>query len=255
VKSVERVFSISWALGRRDIILLYKETKLGLLWIIIRPILYFSIMWFVFSKILQVQIEGYTFFESVYPILLMWLFFSATFGDGSLSYLNNSSMIGKVSFPRCSLVFSVGFRPLLEFSLGFLLYLALMIASSNRVLGLVAFIPFLICYITMVFSITFIMAGIVAKFRDVKNLLPFLIQISFYVSPVVYSVNAVPKKYLVLYLINPLAYYMDVSRNLFLGVEIDYLSHLFISIFIAGFFLILAMIFYKQTEAKLSEWL
>jgi lipopolysaccharide transport system permease protein len=195
------------ALAIRDIKLRYRQTALGVAWVVLQPLLASGILAFVFGTVAGVTKPGKS---SVFIFVLAgfigWSLFSTTFARAGQSLLHQSVLISKVFFPRIIIPGSTVIAALLDAGVGFALFLLLAPFSGLRVGWQIVSLPVWLGLLAVfAFGLGLISAGLSVRFRDVQHITPVFTQILFYASPIAYQTSAVPEKWRSLFLLNPLA--------------------------------------------------
>ncbi len=206
-------------LAVRDLKVRYKQTALGVGWIILQPLLGAGILTFVFAKIAKLPSPGEVpYFLLAFSGMLVWTAFSSTLGRTSSALIGNTQLISKVYFPRLILPLSTLLSTLVDVGVMFLM-LAIMFVVYGRVPPwTVIFIPWFV-FIAMALGsgAGTLLAGLAVTYRDVQYLLPVLTQMLLFASPVAYAASQVPV-HRKLYFLNPLAGMIEGFRWSLLGV-------------------------------------
>jgi lipopolysaccharide transport system permease protein len=207
------------ALAIRDIKLRYRQTALGVAWVVLQPVLASGILAFVFGTVAGVTKPGKS---SVFIFVLAgfigWSLFSTTFARAGQSLLQHSMLISKVFFPRIILPASTVIAALLDAGVGFALFFLLALFSGISFGWQIVSLPICLGLLTVLaFGLGLISAALAVRFRDVQYITPVFTQILFYASPVAYQTSAVPEKWRGLFLLNPLAPLFDGLRWSLLG--------------------------------------
>lgn len=192
----------------------YKNSFLGVLWSFISPLLQIAVYALVFQVILKSDIENYT----VYLCcgLIPWQYFSAVILRGAASIIDNGNIIKKVYFPREILPISVVTSEGVNFLISTIIILGFVIFGGVG-LSINILWYFLILAIQYIVSIgfAFIVSSLSVYFRDLLHLLSIIIQLLFYATPIVYSINSVPQGFQWIVKINPMSYLIEAYRNIF----------------------------------------
>lgn len=211
-----------WALASRDIKLRYRQTALGVLWVVFQPLLGAGIFAFVFGSVAKLDSGNIPYVVFSYAGLLAWNLFSSIVLKSATSLISNAALVSKVFFPRLILPLSTAISSLLDFAIGLLAGLALMLAQG--------FIPspsplvllfVLILVLVLALGLGLICSALVVAYRDVNHLLPVALQLLLYASPVGYALAAVPARWRELFSLNPLAPLIENFRATLLGGAID----------------------------------
>ena len=207
-----------WILSRRDLSVRYKQSLLGMGWAIIRPLLTTFVMFFVFSKVAKLKGDP----NIPYPLLILgaltiWSFFSNTLTQVSNSILLNSNLVSKVYFPRLIMPMSTVVVGFVDFIVSLGLYFLFSIYFKFPVGYSVFFLPFFLLltfFASLGFGLFFAVINI--RFRDIGQLIPFLVQVGFYICPIAYSSRLVEENsgawWYKFYYLNPLVGIIDGFR-------------------------------------------
>jgi lipopolysaccharide transport system permease protein len=242
-----------WVLTLRDIKVRYKQTVLGVAWAIIQPVMTMIVFSIVFGKLAKMPSDGYPYPVFVYAALLPWTFFSNATSASSGSVVGSAHLVSKVYFPRLIIPLSSVGAGLIDMAISMcILVLLMLFYGMNFGFNLFA-VPFLL--IAVVFTAlgvgTFLSALTVA-YRDFRYVIPFLLQIWLYATPVVYSVNLVPDSFRWLININPMAGFIEGFRAAFLGKSFDLFSLAISCIFAIVFFLI-GIFYFEKVERRFAD--
>jgi len=207
------------ALALRDIKLRYRQTALGVAWVLVQPILASGILAFVFGIVAGVTKPGRSpIFQFVLGGYMGWSLFSSVFSRSGQSLLQHSALITKVFFPRILLPVSTVLAALLDFVVALGLFLVLAILFGPGIGWQVITLPFWIFFLLLFgIGLGLVSAALSVRFRDVPHMTPVLMQIIFYASPIAYQTANVPEKWRGLFLLNPLASLFDGLRWSLLG--------------------------------------
>jgi lipopolysaccharide transport system permease protein len=205
--------------GLRDVKLRYRQTLLGVAWVVFQPLLAAAIFAFVFGAVAKLPSGELPYFLFAYVGMLGWTAFQGTLTKASTSLVQSANMIAKVYFPRLVLPLSTLLSTLLDFVVGLallLLVLPFWVTPGWEILLLPVWLG-LILLLALGFGL--FAAALMVAYRDVQYLLPVLIQLAMYASPVAYSLNAVPERYRPIILANPLTGLAEGLRWSILGTD------------------------------------
>jgi lipopolysaccharide transport system permease protein len=200
-------------LVRKDLKVRYKGSVLGFLWTFLNPLLQLIVYTIVFSTIMKMDIDKYYIY--LFVGLIPWIFFTTSIQVGASSIMMNKDLIKKIYFPRIIL-------PIVTVNSAFMNMLYSMVVVLLTVLiGGVGFnkymiflpVVMIIQYI-LVLGMTFIFSALNVFFRDLEYILNIVIMMWFYLTPVVYKIDMIPKKYLFLFYLNPMTGILDFYRNI-----------------------------------------
>ena len=210
----ELFFFLAW----RDILVRYKQTVIGIVWALGRPLITMLVFTLVFSKLAKLPSDGVPYPILVFAALLPWQFFSSAFSGAGDSLISNAGMISKVYFPRLVIPASAVIVSFVDFLISVVILVGLMIwygfAPNLRMLTLPLFI--FVAFAAAMGAGLWI-AALNVKYRDFRIIVPFVVQFGLYISPVGFSSNIVPEKWRLLYSLNPMVGVIDGFRWAILG--------------------------------------
>lgn len=254
LKELFKYRELLWVLTVRELKVRYKQTFLGITWAIVQPLSLMLIFTLVFSYFTSVNSEGIPYPLFSYVALLPWTFFQTAVQFGSMSIVNNSGLVTKIWFPREILPLSSVFAALIDFAVAGLLLIGLLIYYR---LPVSAHIGWIFLLIPLQFVITaglaLLTAALVVLFRDLKFVIPLALQILFYATPVIYSINIIPDKFFKLILSNPLTGLIDSYRQIILFNQPPNFYHLISSVAGGTILLIVGYWFYKRVDKKFAD--
>jgi homopolymeric O-antigen transport system permease protein len=199
--------------AHRDITLRYRQTALGVLWVVLQPLLGAGVLSFVFGGVAKLPTGGIPPLLYTFAGLVAWNAFSGVVGRGSTSLISNAGLVSKVYFPRMLIPISTAGSTICDFlvSFGFLGVLLAVygIAPGPAMVLTPLWLVLILCFAS---GIALITSSLMVSFRDVAYVVPFALQILLYASPVAYSTGAIPHKYAVFFQINPLTWLLNDVR-------------------------------------------
>jgi lipopolysaccharide transport system permease protein len=207
----------------RDLKVRYKQTVLGLLWVVMQPLLTTVVFTVFLGLLARVPSDGVPYPLLAFSGLLPWTFFANAVSNGSNSLVSNAHLLTKVYFPRPIIpVAAVGGR-LVDFGVSFLILAAMMLFYRAPVgLGVLMLVPLVVLLALFSLGASLWASALNVKYRDVGIALPVLIQLWMFVSPVVYSPALVPPAWRRLYSLNPLAGIIEGFRSALFGRDFDW---------------------------------
>jgi lipopolysaccharide transport system permease protein len=208
----------------RDLKVRYKQTALGVAWVVMQPLLTTLIFTVFLGMLARVPSDrGVAYPVFVYTGLLPWTFFSSAVSSSSASLVGNAQLITKVYFPRMIIPVAAICARLVDFAVAFLIYVGMAIYYHVPVTANILMLPVLILLMTLLaLGLGMITSALNVKYRDVGVALPVLIQLWMYVSPVLYPAGLVPASLRRLYDLNPLVGILDNFRASLLGGEFNW---------------------------------
>ena len=242
------------ALTLREIKIRYKQTILGVAWAILQPATFTAIFTIVFGIILKVSSGSVPYPIFSYSALLPWTFFATALSFGALSVVNNGSLVTKVYFPRELLPFSAVGAAFFDFLMASLIFALMLIfykiSININILFLLIIVPSLLL-LTTGFSLIFATFNVL--FRDIRFIIPLLVQIWLYVTPVIYSKETIPEKFQIFYLINPVAPLIQSFRDVTVFGKSPYLYDLIFSVVISLVVFLAGYAFFKNKEKIFAD--
>lgn len=211
----ELFYILSW----RDIKVRYKQTVIGALWSIIRPLLTMIVFTVIFSKVAKLPSVGDAPYAiMVYAGMLPWQFFSNSLSEASNSLIGNANLISKVYFPRLIIPCATILTSFVDFLISFGIMILLMLYYHFLPSWQILLLPFfLIISFLASMGIGVWLTALNVKYRDFRYIVPFIVQFGLYISPVGFSSNVVPEKWRLLYALNPMVGVIDGFRWCILG--------------------------------------
>jgi len=248
----ELFYILSW----RDIKVRYKQTVIGALWSIVRPLLTMIVFTFVFNKVAKLP-PG---INAPYPIMvyaamLPWVFFSTSLAEASSSLVGNANLISKVYFPRLIVPTASVITSLVDFAISFVLMIGLYVwygyYPSWQIVVLPVFL--LLAFVASIGAGLYITA-LNVKYRDFRYIVPFIVQFGLYVSPVGFNSNMIPEKYRWLFSLNPMVGVIDGFRWCLLRGEqqID-MRTMFVSIIVSFLLLGIGINQFRKMEKSFAD--
>ena len=232
----------------------YKQSILGVLWAVLRPLgptLIFSV---VFTRIVPIDTGGvsYTFFG--FSAMVPWSFSSGAISSGIPSIVGNLNLVQKIYFPREILPLSAICVSCVDFAISLALLIALAYASGTIAgLSILWIIPLLIVQLMLTTGVTLLGAGALVFVRDVRYVLPLALRLWMYATPIIYSAEQVPEKWRSLYFLNPMASIIDGYRQVLVMGNSPRLQPLGIAAGISLIVLFLGYWVFKRAEPFFAD--
>ena len=243
-------------LAWRDISVRYKQTVIGTLWAVVRPLLTVLVFTIVFRNIAKLPSDGEAPYAlMVYAGILPWTFFSTALTDASASLIGNANLISKVYFPRLLVPAATVGVALLDFFISLLIFFALMAWYRFAPGWQVLMLPFFLSLAVVTsLGIGFWITALNVRFRDFRYIIPFIVQFGLYVSPVGFSSSIVPEQWRFLYSLNPLVGVIDGFRWCLLGGNSAiYWPGFALSVAVSVFFLWLGLRQFRGMERSFAD--
>lgn len=208
----------------RDIKVRYKQTLMGVAWVIIQPLTTVLIFTLVFNRFVRLETGSLPYPLFALSGLLLWLFFANAVTNSTHSLVSNANLITKVYFPRMFVpAASVG-AGLVDLSVAFLLLIGLCFYYGVGLTLNVLLLPlFILLMALLALGVGLLSAAVTVKYRDLRHALPFVIQLWMFASPVIYPASIVPEKWKWMVLVNPVAGIIEGFRSSLTGRPFDWI--------------------------------
>lgn len=247
----ELFYFLSW----RDILVRYKQTVIGIAWSVIRPLLTMVVFTIVFGKLAKLP-SG----EAPYPVLvftaiLPWQYFSNALSEASNSLISNQNMISKIYFPRIIMPTSTIIVSLTDFVISFVLLGITMAIYRFVPSWKIVFMPlFLLLATILSLGMGYLFSALNVKYRDFRYVIPFIVQVGMYISPVGFSSDVVPIRYRFWYSLNPMVGVIDGFRWSIIGKGTAiYWPGFILSIVITILIIIWGFWYFRKTEKTFAD--
>ena len=243
-------------LAWRDLSVRYKQTVIGVLWALIRPLLTMVVFTIIFGRIAKLPTDGNAPYAlMVFAGILPWTFFSTGLSEASNSLVNNEKLISKVYFPRLIVPIATLVVAFVDFLISFCILFVLM--------AWYGFLPDWQILVLPVFALLVFLASVGpalwitslnVKYRDFRYVIPFIVQFGLYVSPVGFSSSVVPEQWRLLYSLNPMVGVIDGFRWCILRGQSElYWPGLAASIAVTAFFLWFGIRQFRKSEKSFAD--
>lgn len=240
--------------AKRDLKVQYAQTYLGVLWSLLQPLTGLVIFTFFFQKIIHLQIDvPYGVFA--FSGIMGWFYFTSLVGQAGTSLMNQRDLIRKIHFPLLVLPLSKALVGLVEFGISLVLLLVLLSFSSIHISYKLIFLPFAVAAnILAGLSIGLWLSALTIRFRDLHQIIPFLIGFGIWLTPVFYPTTVVPSSYSFIYYFHPVANVIALYRWIFMGMPVQLLEVL-CSFGIALILCVSGLLFFIRNEIFVSDYL
>ncbi|GAB4202728.1 MAG: ABC transporter permease [Bacteroidia bacterium] len=249
----ELAYLFAW----REIKVKYKQAFLGFLWVILQPLLMMLMISYFLSGVVNVSHSEMPYFLYVLMGLNIWNLFSATVNNSVNQIIANANIIKKIYFPRLIIPLSSMMTAIFDFVITFSMMIVIILMTNVEMLfhfNLIYFILAILFTLFFAFSLSILLSALVVKYRDFRYILPFFIQILFFVSPVIYDIsNKIPARYQWLIFFNPMNLSIDLFRYAFeknMIVNAQYIIYQTIFLFL---FFIIGIYTFRKTEEYIAD--
>lgn len=243
-----------WALILREIKIRYKQTLLGAAWAILQPASLTIIFTIVFGIFLKMDSKSVPYPVFAYSALLPWTFFSTSITFGSLSVVNNGNLVTKVYFPREILPLASVGAAFFDFLMAAIVFILLMIFYHIQISYNIIFsLPIIASVFLLTTGISFFFSALNVLFRDIKFVIPLLLQVWLYITPVIYSSGQVPPQYRFYLSLNPLTQIIESFRDLTIYKQAPNIDQILLSITISITIFLTGYWFFKKKEKIFAD--
>jgi lipopolysaccharide transport system permease protein len=246
----ELIYFFAW----REIKLRYKQTAIGAAWAVLQPFMSMLVFTLFFGRLAHIPSEGSPYPIFYYSALLPWMYFANSLQNATSAIVQNQSMITKVYFPRLALPLSAVLSGLVDFGIGFLMFVAMMVYYGVRPGVPLLFFPlFLLLAVLTATGMGLWLGAMNALYRDVRYVVPFLVQFWLFASPVAYPASLVPAKWRWLYGLNPMAGVIEGFRWSLSGRGAAPGRLIFVSVLIVVAVLVSGLFYFQKMEATIAD--
>lgn len=245
----ELLYFLIW----KDIKVKYKQTALGVAWVVLQPLAGMLLFTLLFGRVAQLPSDGLPYPLFYYSALLSWTYFSSTVVGASNSVVNNTSLITKVYFPRILLPAAAVIGALIDLAIASIIFFALMFYYEMPITAGLLLLPAVLAMLVLfTLGVGQYLAALNVNYRDIKHALPFVVQLWMFASPVVYPVSMVPENFRWLVNLNPISGIIEATRALIMGKPLDWGS---LGLAAAGtlVILILGFWYFERTERRFAD--
>jgi lipopolysaccharide transport system permease protein len=244
---------------RRDFVSVYKQTILGPLWFLIQPLLTTVTMTFIFGNIARLPTDGLPQFLFYMSGTVIWTYFADCFTKTSNTFINNANLFGKVYFPRMAVPVSILISCMISFAIQFALFLAftavfILRGSPVRPNAWVLFTPvllFMMAGLGLGFGV--IISSVTTKYRDLRFLVQFGVQLLMYVTPVIYPASSIPARFQVFIQANPMTAIVETFRYAYLGAGAVHLGGILYSFGFMVAVVFIGSVIFNRVEANFMD--
>lgn len=246
----ELLFFLAW----RDIQIRYKQTAIGVLWVVAQPLASIVVFSLFFGGLAKIPSDGVPYPLFVFAALLPWQVFARAMMEASNSLVSDQRLISRVYFPRILVPFASVMAALFDFAVTFLLFLAMMAIYGVFPGKAVLMLPvFLFLMTATALGVGFWLAPLNIEYRDVTYILPFLTQLWMFLTPVVYPSSMIPEKWRFLYGLNPLAGVVEGFRWSLLGTGPGPSAMLLVSSLVAIGLMLSGIVWFRSRERTFTD--
>ena len=246
----ELMYFMSW----RDIKVRYKQTALGAAWAVIQPFMTMVIFSIFFGILAKMPSDGIPYPLFAYAALVPWTFFANSLTQASNSLLQNSNMLKKIYFPRLVMPISSVISGTVDFVFAFIVLIAMMLFYGILPTVNIVWLPFLMLLaLGTALGVGLWLSAINVQYRDVRYVIPFLIQIWLFATPIAYPSSLLTEPWRTLYGLNPMVGVVEGFRWALLGTETAPGAAVVVSSFMAGILLVSGTFYFRRMEKTFAD--
>ena len=243
---------------RRNFVSQYKQTILGPLWAIIQPLLTTVVFTVVFGNLAGLSAEGVPSFLFFLSGNVAWQYFSGCLTSTANTFTGNAGILGKVYFPRLVMPISTVMTNLISFGIQMAMFLIFLVyywvQGAVNPNWYVLLTPVLIVHMAMLSLGTgVIISALTTKYRDLKMLVGFGVQLWMYATPVAYDIGIIPAKYMGLYMLNPMTPVVNAFRTAFLGLGSFEIGYYLLSWIVTALILFVGVVLFSRVEKTFMD--
>ncbi|GAB4190703.1 MAG: ABC transporter permease [Phycisphaeraceae bacterium] len=246
---------LAWVLAMRDLRVRYKQTLLGVSWAVVQPLATMVVLHVFFGKVMGMaeRVGDVPYPVFLYAGLLPWTLFSNAVTASSNSLVGNAHILSKVYFPRLLLPLSSVVVPVIDYMIAFAVLAGLMLYFQvSLTWGLLWLIPLIASTLLAVLGVGITLASLTVSYRDFRFVVPFMIQLWFFMTPVIYDLTFVPERFHWLVNLNPMAGTIEAFRAVVLGQPIAFGPWL-MSASTACLMLLVGLFWFARLERRFAD--
>ena len=246
----ELIYFLAW----RDVKVRYKQTIIGVAWVLLQPLAMMAIFWLLFGRMGNLPSDGMPYPLFVLVALLPWQFFSRVISESTNSLITDQRLITRVYFPRLVVPIATGLTALVDFGLAMGLVAVLMMIFGVVPGSAILFLPLIVVLmLAAALGVGFWLSALNVEYRDVMHAVPFLVQFWFFATPVVYSTSLLPEQWQFLFGLNPMTVVVDGFRWCLLGSGAGLSIMSALSAFVAMVLFVSGLIWFRRRERSFVD--
>ncbi len=241
----ELIYFLSW----RDVKVRYKQTFIGIVWVLLQPLAMMAVFWLIFGRIGHLPLENVPYPLYVVSALVPWQFFSRVVSESTNSLITDQRLITRVYFPRLVVPIATALTAFVDFGLAMCLVFLLMICFGIIPGAAIFLFPVaVLLMLTAALGVGFWLSALNVEYRDVMHAIPFLVHFWFFITPVMYATSSIPGSWRWLVAFNPMTAVVEAFRWCLLGVAATDTQIAVVSGTTAIVFFLTGMSWFKRRE-------
>ena len=246
----ELLYFLVW----RDLKVRYRQSIIGIGWVILQPLATMVIFTALLAKLLRSPPMACHILFLSFQLCCLWTLFASSLNRASLSVAGNAQLVSKIYFPRLLLPLSGILSPVVDFAIAFVILIGMMIwFGLLPTWGVLALPLFLLVAILAALAMGLWLSALNVRYRDVSHAIPFLTQVWMFATPVAYPVSLVPEKWRLLYSLNPMAGVIEGFRWALLGNESPDFGVIAVSTFMVFALMVPGLVYFRYTERTFAD--
>ncbi len=254
IKAIWEYRELLYFLIWRDLKVRYRQSAIGVGWVILQPLMTMVVFTAVFGKFVGVPSDGLPYPIFIFSALLPWTLFANSLTRGSASVVGNTQLVSKIYFPRLILPLSGVLSPVADFAVAFVILIGMMVwFGISPTWGILALPLLVLLAILTALAIGLWLSALNVRYRDVGHAVPFLVQIWMFITPVTYPVSLVPEKWRLLYSLNPMTGVIEGFRWALLGQQSPDFAVITVSAVMMFTLLVTGIVYFRYTERTFAD--
>lgn len=252
--AVWRYRELLYFLGWREVKIRYNQAALGLAWAVIQPLFAVLIFTAVFGLFARMPSNGLPYPVFAFAAVLPWTYFAEALRRSATGLVGDADLIRKIYFPRLIIPLAMVSAPLIDFLVGWVALLALMVCYGLwPTWNMLLIIPLLLATLGLALAVSLWLAPINVRYRDIMHTLPFVIQIWMYATPIVYPLTLIPERYRAVYSLNPMVGLIEAYRWAIVGRGSADFQSIAISLTLTLALLTGGLLFFRKSERSFAD--
>jgi lipopolysaccharide transport system permease protein len=254
LESVWQYRELLFVLILRDIQVLYKQAALGVAWAIAQPVFAVIVFSVVFGRFARMPSDGIPYPVFAFAAVLPWTYFAEAVRRGGTGLVTDSELVRKIYFPRLIIPLAGVIAPLLDFLIAFVVLLGVMVWYGVMPSWRLLTVPVLLLIAALfALSISLWLGPLNVRFRDIKHMLPFILQVWMYATPIVYPISIVPAEWRSIYSINPMVGVIEGFRWAVFGQSQPDVLAICVSLSMIALLLLGGVMFFRRMERSFAD--
>jgi lipopolysaccharide transport system permease protein len=251
---VWRLRRVCFVLAQRLLKVRYRQAAVGIAWALIQPILLAAAFTIFFGLLARIPSHGVPYPLFFFSGLILWQVTAKLLSEGSNSLLSNAVLVTRIYFPRIYMPAAVALSTLVDLTFNSIALLLLMLYFGYLPTAQIVLVPLILVIVYAAsLGLAFFFSALNVAFRDVSVLVPFITQIGFFLSPLIYPASLVPEQYHLFYFLNPMALAITAFRSVLLDTPAPAPDSWLVGSAMAALLLISGYIFFRKREGTFAD--